>query len=232
MDGRWRLLRSNWLLGSQPCFNEQMLSDERFSQLARYLNSHTLFRHMDHFDEQSLVEQAQHDPAAFGPLYDRYVERIYSFIFHRTGNRQIAEDITAATFESALRSIKKFQWRGRGISAWLYRICRNKLIGHYRRQRFTTSLRALMERGFQPRMHGDFTEEFETNDWLIDAYSQLDVNDREVIALRFFEDLSSDEVAHILKCSKDRLYLRLHRALDRLRKKLEKANESHEVANE
>ena len=53
-------------------------------------------------DEAALVEQAQHDPLAFGVLYERYVERIYAYIYHRVGNVQDTEDLTARIFYRAL----------------------------------------------------------------------------------------------------------------------------------
>ena len=187
---------------------------------------------MNSWDEQVQIEKARRDPRAFGPIYDRYVERVYGFIFRRTGDHQLAEDITAATFETALRNIRQFKWQGTGMIAWLYRIARNIMIGHFRRQRFVISLTNLFERGYQPRTKINFVERFETHDWLVTAFAQLSSKDQEIIALRFFEDLSSDEVANILKCSKNVLYLRLHRALERLRKALKKTDEIREVSSE
>jgi RNA polymerase sigma-70 factor (ECF subfamily) len=53
------------------------------------------------------------------------------------------------------------------------------------------------------------------------ALAQLSAKDRDIISLRYFEDLSSEEVAEILGCSRQNVYLRLHRALGRLRQQLE-----------
>lgn len=171
---------------------------------------------MSDSDEQQLIEAAQQDPGAFGPIYDRYVERIYAFVYRRTSNVESAEDLTAATFEAAMRNINRYQWKGTGIAAWLYRIARNKVVGHYRRRRIADSLGAIWQRQLPAPRRADFAEQFETNDWLITAYQQLSARDREVIALRFFEGLSSDEAARALGCSKSNLYVRLHRALRRL----------------
>lgn len=182
---------------------------------------------MGDLDERLLIERARRDPAAFGPVYDRYVERIYAFIYRRTGDQQVAEDLTAATFEGALRAIQRFKWSEAGFAAWLYRIARNKLIGHYRRRRLAAPLSALVQ-GRPPPGRADFAAQFENNDWLITAYKQLSARDREVIALRFFEGLSSDEAAAVLRCSKPNLYVRLHRALSRLATILEATEKQHE----
>ncbi|HUV28497.1 MAG TPA: sigma factor, partial [Anaerolineales bacterium] len=64
-------------------------------------------------DEQSLIEQASHDPQAFAALYDRYVEQIFLFALRRTGDRVLAEDVTSATFEKALRHLRSHGWKGK-----------------------------------------------------------------------------------------------------------------------
>ena len=64
-----------------------------------------------------LVERAKKDPKAFGSLYERYVGKIYSYIYYRTGNYADAEDLTAKTFYRALRRIRHYEERGLPFSA-------------------------------------------------------------------------------------------------------------------
>jgi RNA polymerase sigma-70 factor (ECF subfamily) len=61
----------------------------------------------------------------------------------------------------------------------------------------------------------------EQQSYLHAALAQLSAKDRDIISLRYFEELSSEEVAEILGCSRQNVYLRLHRALGRLRQQLE-----------
>ena len=61
----------------------------------------------DSVDETTLVEQAKTDPEAFGLLYERYVDRIYNYIYYRTGNQHDAEDLTAKVFFQALNHIPR-----------------------------------------------------------------------------------------------------------------------------
>src|SRR5690349_13389379 len=70
--------------------------------------------------ERRLVEAAQADPARFGELYERYVDAIYSFSYHQTGSHQQAEEVTAETFERALKHLPRYRWRGVPYSALLY----------------------------------------------------------------------------------------------------------------
>ncbi len=173
---------------------------------------------MTQTDERELVAQAQHDPHAFGLLYDRYVDRIYAFAYRQAGDEALAADITSATFEQALRHLRDYRWQGSSFGAWLYRIARNELLQHYRRERFLRPLTcwhagdAVVER---------VVETAEQRDELHCALARLSRPDREVLALRFFEELSSREVAVVLGISTAQVYLRVHRALRRLRKQFE-----------
>jgi RNA polymerase sigma-70 factor (ECF subfamily) len=73
-------------------------------------------------DEVVLAQAAQGDADAFGALYTRYVSRIYTYIYYRTGNSADAEDLTARVFFRAMRHIGTYRDRGLPLSAWLYRI--------------------------------------------------------------------------------------------------------------
>jgi RNA polymerase sigma-70 factor (ECF subfamily) len=88
----------------------------------------------DFADEDDLVEAAKTDPEAFGKLYQRYVDKIYSYIYYRTSNREDAEDLTAKTFHRALSHIGRYKHKGRPFSAWLYRIAHNLVANWHRDQ--------------------------------------------------------------------------------------------------
>ena len=80
---------------------------------------------MDKESDSVLIAKAKDgDPEAFGVLYERYVSKIYRYIYYRTGNRNDAEDLTAKTFHRALKSISRYVDRGAPFTAWLYRIAR------------------------------------------------------------------------------------------------------------
>ena len=71
-------------------------------------------------DERLLIEQAKVDKQAFGKLYELHVDRIYNYIYYRTGNIGDAEDLTARVFFRAIRHIGNYEDRGVPFSAWLY----------------------------------------------------------------------------------------------------------------
>ncbi len=85
-------------------------------------------------DEAALVALAKTDPEAFGELYRRTVDRIYNYVYYRTGNVADAEDLTARTFYQALGGIARYADQGVPFIAWLYRIAHNLVANHHRAQ--------------------------------------------------------------------------------------------------
>ncbi len=71
----------------------------------------------------------QGDAEAFGQLYDRYVDGVYRFCYHRVSSVSLAEDLTSETFFRALRGIGAFRWQGRDFGAWLTTIARTRWTG-------------------------------------------------------------------------------------------------------
>src|SRR5256885_11088160 len=96
----------------------------------------------DGVDERGLAEAARTSPDAFAVLYRRYVARVHAFAYRRSGSREVAEEVTSATFERAWRAMPSFQWRGRGFKAWEFAIAARELAGWYRRNARGTRARA------------------------------------------------------------------------------------------
>ena len=171
-------------------------------------------------NDKQLVEQARHDPAAFGALYDRYVDRIFVYARRLMQDEAAAQDVTAVTFEKALRHIRQRGWQGESFIAWLYRIARNEAMSRLRRHKWlsprqwfgTTELRVT-----ETAVHAR-----QTSQAIHHALARLRPKDRDIIILRYLEELSSEDVAAILACSTNTVYVRLHRALERLRAELER----------
>ncbi len=91
--------------------------------------------------EAALIELAKADADAFGELYRRHVDRIYTYIYYRTGNAHDAEDLAARTFHQALTHLPRYTDHGVPFVAWLYRIAHNLVANHHRahsRWKFTS----------------------------------------------------------------------------------------------
>lgn len=188
---------------------------------------------MTHADEAKLIEQAKTDPAAFGVLYDRYVGRIYAYARRQTADDATAQDITAATFEKALRHLRRYRWQGGGLAPWLYRIARNEIAQQARQGRFTIAWGddEPPTADHRPGANGNRPPEAsllaqERRHKLLAALRHLSDGDRDVLTLRLLEGLPAEDVAAVLGCSRDNVYVRLHRALSRLRQQLERTAET------
>lgn len=178
---------------------------------------------MRDLDERELVERARHDADAFAALYRRYVERIHAFAYRRTGSREIAEDVTAATFEKALRYLHTFDWRTGGFAPWVFRIAANELATHYRKEYRTKTAKAQATfRTLQPSVDDGGYDEIERR---LDepvgqvrlAMDRLSPRYQEALTLRFLSGLSLDQAAAAMRCSKPAMSVTVHRALKALR---------------
>jgi RNA polymerase sigma-70 factor (ECF subfamily) len=183
---------------------------------------------MSSSDEASLIEQARDDPLAFAELYNRFVKQVFLFTLRRTGDRALAEDITSATFEKALRHLRQNGWSGKIYLAWLYRIAHQQIIQNHRRENRYFSLPP-----DQPA-EADIEAQVQSSmQWqaILRAFQKLSMSDQEVLALRLFDSLSNTETAEYLNCSPQNVSVRLYRALKHLRQKLEALGEYYGGVN-
>jgi RNA polymerase sigma-70 factor, ECF subfamily len=177
--------------------------------------------------ERKLVDQARDDGNAFAELYDFYLPRIYGFIYRRVQDRCVAEDLTSMTFQRALENVRRSDFRNDSFGGWLYRVASNVVVDHVRRDRRHVPLTDMeIERSSDLAI--DSMAEALDRDQLRRALQTLSTSHREVLVLRFFDDLDVTEICGILGCSRETFAVKLHRALRALRLAVEK--ESADVA--
>jgi RNA polymerase sigma-70 factor (ECF subfamily) len=176
-------------------------------------------------NEETLVERAKEDPAAFGVLYERYVKKIYSYIYYRTGNHHDAEDLTARTFYRALSHMDGYVNRGVPFSAWLYRIAHN-LVANWHRDRSRRQVISLDElvvmashRKADPYQLVEANEEKEI---LLRAIRHLPADRQQLLILKFVEKMPNAEIGQVMGRSEGAIKSLYHRTLIALRKELEK----------
>lgn len=181
-------------------------------------------------NDQSLVLQAQHDLQAFGRLYDLYVDRLFRYAYRQMGDEALAQEVTAVAFEKALHHIQEYEPRGVSFLAWLYRIARNEAISLHRKRKWLAPWRIIGQT--EPRVTETAVQRQQEFHQLHQALARLSAKDREIIQLRYFEELASEEVAAVLDCSVDNVYVRLHRALKKLEGQLQTIDLIREVSYE
>ncbi|MCC9077753.1 sigma-70 family RNA polymerase sigma factor [Litorilinea aerophila] len=174
-------------------------------------------------EEALLVEQARQDPAAFGILYERYVDRIYAYIFHRVGNTQDAEDLTARTFYRALDRLDSYEDRGLPFSAWLFRIAHNLVANWHRdrKRRHFLSLDRLWFHGHSQESPEERVEEEERLAALSAAIERLPEERKNLLFYKFGSRLSNLEIGELMNKSESAIKSLYFRTLAALRKDLE-----------
>ncbi len=146
--------------------------------------------------ESDLVDLAKHDADAFGELYRRHVDRIYTYIYYRTGNAADAEDLTARTFYQALTNLPKYAQRGAPFVAWLYRIAHNLVANHHRsRSRWRLASLDDLELPGKPADDPDRAAEAnERHRALWSAIHRQPEERQRLLILKFAERLSNEEI--------------------------------------
>ena|SRR5436305_11308253 len=158
----------------------------------------------------------------FGRVYEDRVWQVYAFVAYRVGDPPLAEDLTQATFERALRAWSRFDPRRGSELAWLLTIARNLLVDHFRRDRSVTidrieELVDSWEAGPESRFAG--------SPQLIEALANLGDREREVLALRYGGDLNGPEIAALLDLSVANVQQIISRSLRKLRDLLKAHND-------
>jgi RNA polymerase sigma-70 factor (ECF subfamily) len=175
-------------------------------------------------DEKACIEAAKADPNAFGELYERYVDRIYSYIYYRVGNHHDAEDLASRTFYRALSHLHAYEDKGVPFSAWLYRIAHNLVANWHRdrKRRPTVALDELIIRS-QVGEHPEAMAVLEDNTrFLQEAIRELDPPRQELLVLKFTEGLSNAEIGAVMGRSEGAIKSLYHRTLLALRKNMAK----------
>lgn len=168
-------------------------------------------------DDRALLARAQTSAAGFGELFDAYYDRIYVYAYRRVGSRETAEDIASSVFEDALHGIKRLRWQDKPLIAWLYRIASRRVIDFYRARRDDVPLDEAHAVDDPPHEMVARADEFAA---VRRGLEKLGERDREIIRLAYFDELSGEEIAATLNCSANTAYVRLHRALGKLKKEL------------
>lgn len=175
----------------------------------------------------NLLQQAQDacDPAAFDGLYLLFADRVFRYLLARIGDPDLAEDITAQVFLRLIEKVGIYRIGPRDnvaiFSAWLYRLAHNKMVdvlrSHKRTQESPLEHAAYVE-------SGDTMEDVENHldfQRVLQSLRVLNDQQREVIVLRFVEELSIAETAQIMQKSEGAVKALQHRALETLRRHLQ-----------
>ena len=164
--------------------------------------------------EDRLVNQARRgDNRAFSELYRRHVDMIYRYAYARVRDATVAEDLTAQVFLKAFEGLPNYEPRGAPFSAWLYRIAHARTVDYWRQQQRRQEVGLLESLPATDPQPEDIV--VAKSEWkaAVDLLAQLTDDQRDVIILRFIEDMSLAEVAEALDKTVGAVKALQHRAL-------------------
>ncbi len=190
--------------------------------------------------EADLVERAKARlPEAWTEIYSRNYRLVYRYVHARVFEKETAEDLTSAVFVAAIKGIDSYKYRGTPLLGWLYRIARNTVSSHQREMlgprmagasalemprrvitRFMRRAQPLPEEshdiGGGAGEPGSLIERLA----LKDALGHLTSLQREVVILRFFVGLNTQEIASAIEKDTPAVYSLEARALGALRRQM------------
>ena len=184
-------------------------------------------------DEELAVRYMQGDNKAFDMLLERSQTRLFSYILFIVRNHEVAEDIFQDTFVKAIVKLQQQEYAPKGkISAWLMHIAHNVIMDRFRNSKEKNSVDLLEDKKLEDMDSDTFSIEpietlFINQQTLLEVKSLMDLlpaTQREVVYMRFFQNLPFKEIAEITGVSINTSLGRMHYALQNLRKLIRKKN--------
>lgn len=182
----------------------------------------------DETDCDQLVEQAKTQREAFAALYDRYFPRIHRYCQRRLLDCAMADDLSSEAFLNIAQSIRRFSGTTEtDFRRWAYRIATNVINAHFRKHNRRQELferaagRGWWNQKSKPGSPADAHVD-DPSDNLMLALATLTVREQTVIALRFWEGLSYEEIGQIIEARPETVRVVASRAIQTLRSKITK----------
>ena len=169
--------------------------------------------------EEEQIREAQQNPEKFRILYEIHFKSIFLFVLKRVGGKEQTADITSQVFLKAFVNLEKYRFTAAPFSSWLYRIAINECNEYFRRSH--TERQVLLNNTFAEELYVDmFNEDMleELRAKLPYILEKLEVDEFQLIELRFLEGMSFREVGEILDITESYARVRTYRILEKLRK--------------
>ena len=173
-----------------------------------------------------LLAATRSRPDAFVAFYDRYETAVAGYFTRRTGDPEVAADLTAEVFAAALGAAHRYRPEAPTAAGWLFTIAHNTLAKSLRRVRVEASARHRIGISEAVTFAGDELERVETaastDGWVMELLEQLPAEQRQAVRARILEERSYPDIAGELETSELVVRKRVSRGLSNLRAELEK----------
>ena len=170
---------------------------------------------MDRSESQIIQACQAGHMEAFVTLYDEYVEKIYKFLYFRTFQKELAEDITSQVFLQAMSKIKSFDESKGTFQAWLYQIARNLLIDEYRKRKPVEDIENHFDIASNVNIENE-TNQTLSNEALQKLLLTLPEESQELVTMRLWDELSYSEIAQVTGKTEGSLKMQFSRIINKL----------------
>ena len=179
-------------------------------------------------DWNALAKRAINDEEAFVELYNHFFPIVYRNIYIKTQNEELADEIIGTVFWKTFNNLERFDERLASFQTWLLRITQNEIITYYRSQKQKVDNETEMDEEVEFRADERLEPEQELlreeqNQQLKAAIQKLNERERQVITLRYYLDMSMEDIAAKLNLTSGNVRVILNRARAKLKKYLEEA---------
>lgn len=147
-------------------------------------------------DEQLVAKIQDGKTQEFSILYDKYIRKIYDFIYFKLYHQETAEDLTSTTFLKALEKIDKFNSRKGKFQAWLYQIAHNTVIDYFRTNKKTVDIEDVWDLSDKCDVAHEVDNRVQMEE-VRQVLKKLKPTQRQIVLLRLWQGLSHQEIADI-----------------------------------
>jgi RNA polymerase sigma-70 factor (ECF subfamily) len=177
-------------------------------------------------EEEIISRILKGDQAAYAILVEKYQNYVFTLVMRFTENREDAEEIAQDVFVKAYRSLADFRGDSK-FSTWLFTITRTTCLSFLRKKKLDTQSLDNERTGLQVEnkesgFNADIVEQKSRYSMLSLAISMLSVDDAQVLNLFYKAEQTLDEIGKIMRLDPNTVKVKLHRARQRLKEKMEK----------
>ncbi|MEE0026482.1 MAG: sigma-70 family RNA polymerase sigma factor [Atopobiaceae bacterium] len=148
-------------------------------------------------------------------LFTEYYPRIFNYIYYRTLNAALADDLVGTVMLNIVRGYATFDARKGNLDAWVFRVARNALFSHFRKARDVMDVDSVSEKVFSYEDEDALDERGTMVRKLLEVLSD---DERELVYLKYWEELSNKEVSERLGINASTVSTKLWRANEKMRK--------------
>jgi RNA polymerase sigma-70 factor (ECF subfamily) len=170
-------------------------------------------------DDEQLARKAGRSPQVFAELYQRYLTPVYRYHLARTGQEDVAQDLTSQTFLAACEAIGSYRGQG-SFKSWLFGIASHKRADYYRRAQPVISLEEAEEMTQLEPSPEDTVDSHLQMERVSKALQGLPAEQSEALVLRIFTELSAAEIGRMMGKSEAAVKMLVHRGLLKLKQQL------------